>query len=551
MNETIGVKGGKNDRRRSLIITKKEKKKLEKYQKRLKEKELIQLEKKVKNIQKITFLKTLPIVTIGQIIKTLTDTEEEKRKLIIEDAIYCIEQENVFSETETKEIVAAIKNGTVLTLSEEILNKLGINLEAYNRVSEYDITDIKPETPTKDDKKEKASLSTQVYIQKVIQLKKEKERYAENQKYEQEILKNQYSKDDLLSVSDLTIEEQLDKLKNKKIVDEYEKKLKDIRSDLRNLLFECDVISDESENLYDSKDAEKLLERLNIIIKKLEELQKRMDIPNYEKYDDNYLYVLVENYIEEFKNHNFVEEIKDSNLYIMISEKLDELDKKKDNLQTKIESRKEELEIDEDKFETIKEEFLNYEKFSKQLMDFQSAQDGILKDIREKMDNAVTMQERVETQVVGMRNQTRRLLRLMATLMTLPGGRSARGLATAAAIYMNFMRNIIRPPRVEARTYQEIKVEDYSKDIEKSLEQLDDIGTLLKNTSKEIDETIKEFEKEFKEYFGVIPECKKLLEDLERVRDEIKEKEEELEKIKEEQEKNLEKNNAKVKMYTK
>ena len=30
MNETIGVKGGKNDRRRSLIITKKEKKKLEK-----------------------------------------------------------------------------------------------------------------------------------------------------------------------------------------------------------------------------------------------------------------------------------------------------------------------------------------------------------------------------------------------------------------------------------------------------------------------------------------------------------------------------------------
>ena len=516
MNETIGVKGGRNDRRRRLIITKKEKKKLEIYQKKLKEKELAELERKVKNLQKITLLKTLPIVTIGQIIKTITDTEEDKRRLIIDDAIYCIEQENVFSETETKEIVAAIKNGTVLTLSEEILNKLGINLEAYNRVSEYDITDIKPETPTKDDKKEKASLSTQVYIQKVIQLNKEKERYAENQKYEQEILKNQYSKDDLLSVSDLTIEEQLDKLKNKKIVDEYEKKLKDIRSDLRNLLFECDVISDESENLYDSKDAEKLLERLNIIIKKLEELQKRMDIPNYEKYDDNYLYVLVENYIEEFKNHNFVEEIKDSNLYIMISEKLDELDKKKDNLQTKIETSKEELEIDEDKFETIKEEFLNYEKF---------AQDGILKDIREKMDNAVTMQERVETQVVGMRNQTRRLLRLMATLMTLPGGRSARGLATAAAIYMNFMRNIIRPPRVEARTYQEIKVEYYSKDIEKSLEQLDDIGTLLKNTSKEIDETIKEFEKEFKEYFGVIPECKKLLEDLERVRYEIKEKE--------------------------
>ena len=45
MNETIGVKGGKNDRRRTLLITKKMKQKLEEYHQEQKEKEFKELEK--------------------------------------------------------------------------------------------------------------------------------------------------------------------------------------------------------------------------------------------------------------------------------------------------------------------------------------------------------------------------------------------------------------------------------------------------------------------------------------------------------------------------
>jgi hypothetical protein len=50
MNETIGARGGKNDRRRSLLITKRIKEKLEKHRQEQKEKELIELEKKVKKL---------------------------------------------------------------------------------------------------------------------------------------------------------------------------------------------------------------------------------------------------------------------------------------------------------------------------------------------------------------------------------------------------------------------------------------------------------------------------------------------------------------------
>ena len=70
MDETIGAKGGKNDRRRSLIIeTNKKKKLIEETQ----EQELKELEKRVKKQQKYILIKALPIALTGGIIKTIYD----------------------------------------------------------------------------------------------------------------------------------------------------------------------------------------------------------------------------------------------------------------------------------------------------------------------------------------------------------------------------------------------------------------------------------------------------------------------------------------------
>jgi hypothetical protein len=58
MDETIGVKGGHNDQRRTMIITRENKKKLEEYEE---QREIEELEKKVKKQQIYTLVKTLPI----------------------------------------------------------------------------------------------------------------------------------------------------------------------------------------------------------------------------------------------------------------------------------------------------------------------------------------------------------------------------------------------------------------------------------------------------------------------------------------------------------
>ncbi len=76
MNETIGAKGGHNDRKRVLRIQNKKKMKLE-------QEELIELEKKVKKQQKYTLVKTIPIIFFGGAVKLLLDSPEKERQLTL------------------------------------------------------------------------------------------------------------------------------------------------------------------------------------------------------------------------------------------------------------------------------------------------------------------------------------------------------------------------------------------------------------------------------------------------------------------------------------
>ncbi len=77
MDETIGVKGGKQDRIRTLKITKKSKKKLQELEE---ERQIKDLEKKIKKQQIYTLIKALPIAISGGFIKTIHDTAIGKKQ---------------------------------------------------------------------------------------------------------------------------------------------------------------------------------------------------------------------------------------------------------------------------------------------------------------------------------------------------------------------------------------------------------------------------------------------------------------------------------------
>ena len=515
MNETIGVKGGHNDYKRVMAITKKQKEKLKKYQE---EQELKELKKAVQKKQVYTLIRTLPIVLVGQAFKELTKPnkkDKDKEKFIV------VENEEVKEKPETKRIVIVLNDGTKQVI--EVPIKIELKEEEYKEPS-------KEEKPKEKETKEQVKELKQEELKQEV---KEKPKTKEENKEAYEF-------------SDLTENQQrrLQKLQARKIIDVYEKQLKDIRYELRNLIIDYNTLVSEEDKIIKAEEEEKLLDKLNEIIKKLEELKDKIRIEDLDKYDDNYIYTLIEGYLEDFKDKKLIKTIKDSPLYIAISEKLDEFDKKKERFKDRVEDRKEELEDKEERFSELKEKYYKIDKINKDLEEFYREQERILKEMREKVDKAVTVTERVEVQVESMNKRTQSLLRRLSILMLIPGARGAKATAAMFAIYKEIARNILFP-KTTTKKYQEITVTDYSRDIEKSIKKLDEVSSDLYKAGKDIDKMISSIKEEFSEYIGVLPECDELLRNLDKVKSNLKEKEYELEKIRQKEEQELERNNTK------
>ena len=287
------------------------------------------------------------------------------------------------------------------------------------------------------------------------------------------------------------------------------------------------------------------MDELSFIISKIEELKRKIEIEDLDKYDDNYLYSMIENYLTDFKDKKVVDEIKDSTLYILISEKLEELDLKKEKLQRDVESKKEKLEIKEEKFEMLKEMYFNIDKINNDLLKIQYEQERILKEVQEKVKNAVSIQEKVEVQVEVMNRQSRKIFKMLRRQMLFPGLRSGRSMAATAAAYYYFLNQLLNP-KTTTKKYKVINVKDYSVDIKNNIESLINAKDIMGKTVKQIDNIILEINDEFRDYLGVLNAADDLLANLKKIREELKEKEYEMNRMMEEQKLVLKKNNAKV-----
>ena len=558
MNEAIGVKGGKRDRKRRIIITANQKKKLKENYKRKKQERIKKLEKEVKNLQLASFLVAVPISVAGTTVETLLNLREEQKEERLQAKGLQIEERAQAKALQTEELHQANK----LELGES-----AIYIEDYQS-NDRKFTDYG--YPKTIDGKEVVSYPDKKIITiekkeypKVVEAKVSLEENNKNitlketleqpnkQQEERKKVEVKEQKQTIIPIPASkieTLEENkiFQKITDKKIVAEYEEKLKDVKIELKKLIYEYNVLQQASEDLTDSKEAEEILYQLSIIIKKIEELKSKMKIDIKDLETDAYLTDIVDQYMDEFKNKNIVSEIKDSDLYIMIAEKLEEVTEKTGTLTNKVEDTKDKLELDESQFDKLKESYYNFENFNNQLIAFQSEQDFLLKDLEKKVSESTSITEQVQYRVQLMNRQNRRLLQMIALPMLIPGNRSARAIASATAAYLYFMRNLLNP-RLREQRYRIISVIDYSSEIEKNISKIEDAATSISKTSNKLEEMIRKIEVDFKDYLNDIPECRELLSNLNKLLSDLKEKEEELQKTKQEQEKLLETNNQKVK----
>lgn len=544
MDETIGVKGGKNDRKRFLFLTKKQQEKLAQEQEEQEEKEL---EKKVKKKQIFTLIKTIPIVLVGGTFKTLYDVahgktpgkEEEGSKWRIKeyDADFTTKsRQEAEREKYIKDKYVIINEGKKIKVR-IIKNKRGTK---KNETSfKEDPVIIKKQnaipipTVDKNNIKEQAPIISQKQYPFPATKDKPKNSYEADTNIHKELLPESQQK-------------RLERLKAHKIIDVYEKQLKDLRYELRQLIADFYVLKDQEEEIVYSQDAAIILDRLSQVIDKIELLKKRLEIENIDQYDDNYIYTLIEDYLTEFRNGVFISDIKDSPLYILISEKLEEIDYEKEQLQARVKNKKKDLEEREIQFENLKDQYYSIEKANQALLEFQSEQDFLLREVAEKIENAITIEEKVKVEIAAMNSQSRKLLQLLTFQMLIPGFRGAKKVASSTALYLYFVNQILNP-KTTTKKYRVISVSDYRKDIENSMDALDNANALLAKTSAKIDDIILQIEDTFKDYIGVNHECDQLLANLYRIKSDIQEKEYEMEKLKQQQVALMEKNEAKVK----
>ena len=542
MDETIGAKGGKNDRRKSQII--KEKKE---------EKELQELEQKVKKQQVRTFFKSIPIVIGTAPVYTLKDLFKKNNK----------KEQPVEEKPSKEEKITPVEN---TKSNETIINKEPPSFSKSHPSKNNSFKQI----PSKIQLTPKEAMGTIPIIERIR--KAQKQETIKEDSIEEEIIevledspKEETKKEEKIvpsvgretlekSIEETTgfeelspeIEKKLQDLKSRRIVEAYEDSLKDIRYELRKSIYEYNVLSNELDGVVVSKEATVILDRLSDLIDKLEDLKRKIRIDNLDKYDDNYIYYLIEEYLEEFQSGKVIKEIKDSPLYIMISSKIEEVKKKQDSLHKSVSSKKEQLEAKEKNFEKIKEKYYSIEQMNRELLSFQYDQERMLRDIQDKVRNATTVQEKVKTEIEGLDRQSKRMLRLLTFQMLLPGAKYAKGVASTTAAYLLFMKNVVNPKMV-TKKYQVIQVHDYKDLIMSSIEELEDAKKTLSKTSSEIDKMIKEMNEKYGDYAYVIPEWKDLLSNLKRVKQDLEEKQYEMNRLQKEQERELEKNNAKVK----
>ncbi len=498
MNETIGVKGGANDRRRSLIINRRQKKKLKDYQH---EQQLKKLEKRVKHKQIVTFLKVIPIVVPGQIFKTIIDNTKRPN----------INKEEVFSNLNVKVYTADVSNEEKRELS--------------NTLPNYIYTDKEEKAFSERTIEERISLEY-----KIINKKVEVKEVAQEEIPILQIDEDQVRQD----------REELLKIKNRKIIDSYQERLKEARKDLRNAYFNYKVVFQDEEDERVSVKVGSVVDKLDLVIDKVEKLKEKIKIEHDDLYDSKDISNIIEEYIEDFKNNRDVKELKETDLYLMIEDKLKEINTQTDKIDNKTSVKKEQLVLENIDLESLKEKYYDYDKFNKRLLEFQQEQDKLLREVQEKLKKAVSVTEKVEIEVQAMDYQSKQLLKLLGLQMLLPGLRPAKALSTAAFTYLYFINNIVKPKTI-TRKYKVINVKDYTKDIEKSISATSEIALSLDKTKRQLNRTISELKNKYGDYLD-LPECHSLLENLNKIRNNLDEKEYEIESIRTEQKRNLDKN---------
>lgn len=356
-------------------------------------------------------------------------------------------------------------------------------------------------------------------------------------KREKEII---FSKDD-----EEKLDNEISKIKSKKILEEYEDKLKDLRYKLRTSYYEQSIL-DEVKELEDNPSNENL-KKINKLIDKLDDYKENISINTKYLVEENYIKELVNEDMKKIQEESLLVEESASDVFKSIDSKVEEIKKIENNIKENIEQEKIWKNIDEEKLEELKEKDLNIEKHKNDLIKFQDEEDKITKVVQEKIKKETNIFEKERIKLSGMSIGSALAIRNVRRNMRPIGVRSGRKIFNFITTYLYYfsMINTVKPIR---NRYKKLDLNKYQKEVEKSLEEIDKVLIDIKKTGKKLEKTIKDFIMKYEKYSNT-SEYKSILDNLMQMDKALKEKEYEIEQIKKQEEKKYQNTVEENKVY--
>lgn len=367
-------------------------------------------------------------------------------------------------------------------------------------------------------------------------------------------------------VEDIEIEEQEEYTKETELEQEillgFEKMLKEDYYTIKDLEYQFQVLTQKEEDavledeIEDLKtELEKLLEKFDMIKKKYEDLKNSKDFTDVELFDQHYLSELVNNYKKEVQNNlvidDLIKQIKETEDYIGIVEKIIYVEHEKDTLEEKIDEKKEEFTSRDTSFEELEEQYNDVEKINNEIEVFRNSLDDMLQDISKKIDTMgnITSKTETYTRLVPDMNRVFRAMAQFMAFSTIP--RTRVGNLVRAGLMIGAIRDLTHALHTERKTETKQVAEfvNYEKDILGNMSNIDEFVGKLDDATDTIKDMKQTFKEEIEEYASSIPEFKELLKNMEAIEKELEEKKYYLYKYNDDMKKELDRHNTKLMVY--
>ena len=488
MDNNRGIKSLQRDRKRIIILTKKQKKKLEEINEKNDE-ELKKLEKKVRQLQIITFIKTVPLIIVGAIFKSTANTIDnlitpKKKDLTATDKNKDIEDKEVIEE----KIANNEKNSNI----------------TYNNTNDfYTIPD-----PTYYKEKENEKLED-----KELENVKDKKLI----KHYEEKLKEKRVEIKLLAAS-IPLSVGTDIYYEK--ADEIYKKINIVLSKLNDLEQKIKVDG----NLYDDNYINYLVDSYT---KEFDDGRLVAEIKNSELYRD--ISIKIEQ-LEEEK----------AKIKRLVSEKQKDLDSEEIinnetettsyNINTTSKCPEEEKIIEEAPEET---DNFSFDDEKKEYDKFLDQQEHI--KIEEEREEAKTRSEieNYKLRIAAIKKQCESLKRMITKRsLVKPTVRNAKLITVTVLASIYNMRNILRNKKFRRRRKRLTRIE-YTKAIENDPNEISNVSILINKSYQQIDDLISEIKTKFSSFNTI--EYQSLISDLEEIKRILEEREYEIERVRKRQ----------------